>query len=176
MHIRKESQPLQRPRLWTKSTPKIDSPSRSEQVNPFPNTAIHQGLTRRRVLQAGIAAVGATAAFKLSRGASIAAKPGSGIPGQLENGSPFLKEVFGIDIPFFLPAETDPFGGNKAVGDSSTITDFNGFLGVIEADGVNIPGNSYDGAARRWGCDVRFMKGVFRDREGRTQRGAFGFF
>ncbi len=142
----------------------------------FHHHAHHHGLSRRQFLQVGVAALGTAAGIGLSHGTAFAAKPGTGIPSQVEGFSPILQSVFGEEIPFFLPPEVDPFGGADPVADSSTITDFNGFLGLIEADGVNDPSNSSDGEARRWACDVRFMKGVFRDRQGRAQRGAFGFF
>jgi hypothetical protein len=61
------------------------------------------------------------------------------------------------------------------VANPTTIWDFNGFLGLIGADGVSDPDHTSDGMARRWECAVRFMTGVFRDRSGRTQQGTFCF-
>ena len=138
----------------------------------------YQPWSRRHFLQASGLLVGAVAAgFPWGGGTALAAKPGSGIPSQLPDFSPILQPIFGVEIPFFLPIEVDPFAGAfDPVANPATIWDFNGFLGLIEADGVNDPNNSSDGMARRWAGDVRFMTGVFRDRDGRTQRGTFGFF
>jgi hypothetical protein len=79
-------------------------------------------------------------------------------------------------IPFFLPFEVDPFAdaAPSPLGDPLLIDDFNGFFGMIEADGVS--DNNSEGVDRRWGCDVRFMSGVFVDRHGRRQHGTFAFF
>lgn len=137
----------------------------------------HHLWTRRHVLQAGIAVLGTTAALSVFPGRAGAARPGSGIPKQLPDFSPALKDAFGIEIPFFLPVEVDPFTADpEAVATPTTIWDFNGTVGLVEADGVSDPGHTADDEPRRWSCDVRFMRGVFVDRAGRTQRGAFGFF
>jgi hypothetical protein len=39
-----------------------------------------------------------------------------------------------------------------------------------------VSGKNSEGVDRRWGCDVRFMSGVFVGRHGRRQRGTFAFF
>ena len=106
---------------------------------------------------------------------ALAAKPGSGVPTQLDSYSPILLEATGLQIPFWLPIEIDPFGGSiESLGDPSTFIDFNGNIGMIEADGVSA--NNSEGVDRRWAADIRYMAGVYRDRHGRAQRGAFGFF
>jgi hypothetical protein len=108
---------------------------------------------------------------------ALAAQPGSGIPKPVSGFSPILKGATGLKIPFFLPIEVDPFAGVfDPVAAPTTIGDFNGFLGLVEADGISDPNNNSDGVARRWAADVRFMKGVFRDRDGCAQRGTFGFY
>ena len=146
--------------------------------HPFHLLDHHHPWSRRHFLQAGGLLVGAVAAgFPWGGGRALAAQPGSGIPSQLPDFSPVLHDAFGIEIPFFLPIEVDPFAGVfDPVANPTTIWDFNGFLGLIEADGVSDPNNNSDRVARRWAGDVRFMTGVFRDREGRTQSGAFGLF
>jgi hypothetical protein len=107
---------------------------------------------------------------------ALAAKPGSGIPSQLPDGSPIISDFFGLEIPWFSPAEVDPFtGASDPVANPTTIWDFNGSLGLIEANGVSDPNRNSEGVPRRWSCDVRFMTGVFRDRTGRTQQGTFCF-
>lgn len=132
-----------------------------------------RGLTRRQFLKMAAVAIGASGATLLSRSA-LAAPPGSGLPEQIPYGSPVLESLFGLEIPFFLPFEVDPFSGANA--DPSTIYNFNGSLGLLEADGVSDAEHNSDGVPRTWACDVRFMKGVFVDRDGNKQRGAFAFF
>jgi hypothetical protein len=137
----------------------------------------HHRWSRRQFLQAsGLLLSAVTAGFPWGGGTALAAKPGSGIPSQLPDGSPIISDFFGLEIPWFSPAEVDPFtGAFDPVVNPTTIWDFNGFLGLIEADGVSDPNHNSDGVARRWSCDVRFMMGVFRDRAGRTQQGTFCF-
>ena len=138
----------------------------------------HHRWSRRQFLQASGLLVGAVATGShWGGGTALAAKPGSGIPSQLPDFSPVLQGVFGIEIPFFLPPEVDPFTSDvDSVASPTTIWDFNGALGLIEANGVSDPDHNSDGVARLWACDVRFMTGVFRDRSGHTQQGTFCFF
>ena len=134
-------------------------------------------LTRRQFLQGGVALFGAAVGAGVLRRTALGATPGAGIPRQIPGFSPALRDVFGLEIPFFLPAEVDPFTGDPdSVETPTTIWDFNGAVGLVEADGVSHPAHNTDGVARRWASDVRFMKGVFVDRAGRTRRGAFAFF
>ena len=137
----------------------------------------HHRWSRRQFLQASGLLMGAVAAsFHWGGGTALAAKPGRGIPSQLPDGSPILQDVFGFEIPFFLPPEVDPFtAAFDPVANPTTIWDFNGALGLIEANGVGDPNHNSDAVARFWACDVRFMTGVFRDRGGRTQQGTFCF-
>ena len=135
--------------------------------------ADRRGWTRRQFLQMGAAVVAAGGATVLSRTA-LAAPPGSGLPEQIPYHSPFLEDALGLQIPFFLPAEVDPFSGGNGI--PTTIHNFNGFLGLVEADGVSNPDNTADDEPRLWACDVRFMKGVFVNRSGHKQPGAFAFF
>ncbi len=107
---------------------------------------------------------------------ALGGPPGSGIPGQLPDFSPVMYDFFGLGIPWFTPAEVDPFTGSfDPVANPTTIWDFNGSFGLIDTDGVSDPHHNSDGVSRRWACDVRFMSGVFRDRTGRTQQGTFCF-
>ncbi len=133
-------------------------------------------LNRRQFLKAGMASAGIALGSGFLASRVMAAKPGSGLPEQLPYGSPFLAGAFGLPIPFFLPFEIDPFipGATSPFGDPMTFANFNGVVGVVEAEGVSA--NNSEGVRRTWGTDIRFMRGVFVDREGRTQRGAFGFF
>lgn len=144
--------------------------SRHEQLH---QEAHRRGWSRRQFLQMG-AVLASTAGASLLPAAVMAAPPGSGFPSQLPYGSPVLKSLFGLDIPFFLPPEVDPFTDGTA--DPTTISNFNGFSGLVEAEGVSDAEHNSDGVPRTWASDVRFMKGVFVDRSGKKQRGAFGFF
>lgn len=140
--------------------------------------AHRRGWTRRQFLQMGAALVGAGGATLLS-GTALAAPPGSGLPSQLPYTSPLLEVITGgLQIPFFLPVEVDPFldPAPDPPADPTSLYNFNGFLGLVEADGVSAADQNSDGVRRTWACDVRFMKGVFENRDGVKQPGAFGFF
>jgi hypothetical protein len=96
---------------------------------------------------------------------------------QFPDGSQALEDVFGLPIPFFRPIEVNPFAGAfDPLSNPTTIWGFNGDLGLIAAHGVSDPAQNSDGVARFWNCDVRFMRGVFKDRSGHIQQGSFGFF
>lgn len=132
--------------------------------------------SRHRFLQAGGILVGAAASGTALSSTASAAPRGMGIISPIPDGSPVLEAAFGLPIPFFLPFEVDPFADAEPspLADPLLIDDFNGFFGMIEADGVS--DNNSDRVKRRWGCDVRFMSGVFVDRRGRLRFGAFSFF
>jgi hypothetical protein len=145
-----------------------------------PHLVHHHGYhrwSRRQFLQASGLLLGTVAAgFPWGGGTALGAKPGGGIPSQLPEGSPIISDFFGLEIPWFSPAEVNPFAGAfDPAANPTTIWDFNGAFGLIDADGVGDPNHNSDGVARRWACDVRFMTGVFRDRVGRTQQGTFCF-
>jgi hypothetical protein len=55
-------------------------------------------------------------------------------------------------------------------GEPSSITDFNGFVGVVRVDGTGTDG---DGNPLLWEVDLRFMKGVYRGVDGDLHQGAF---
>jgi hypothetical protein len=60
--------------------------------------------------------------------------------------------------------------------DPSTITDFNGFVGLAFISGMVTRTNMTTGVSRRLPfltADMRFMQGVFRDTEGRVSQGTF---
>jgi hypothetical protein len=137
----------------------------------------HQPLSRRRFILTSGLFVGAVASdVPGGAGTALAAQRKSELPSQLADFSPILQGIFGIEIPAHLPIEVDPFAGTvEPVANPSMIRDFDGALGLIEANGVSDPTNNSDGVPRRWACDVRFMAGVFQSRDGRTQRGTFGF-
>jgi hypothetical protein len=134
----------------------------------------HHGLNRRGFVKyGGAVALGVLAAGTVSLPAG--AQPSSSTPKQLAGYSPVLASLGLGEVPFFLPVEIDPFGGLPAggPGSPSTIEDFNGEIGVVEIDGRTT--NTSDGHERRWAADIRYMDGVYRDRQNRVRRGAFTF-
>ena len=60
--------------------------------------------------------------------------------------------------------------------DPSTITDFNGFVGVADVQGTGTATNS-DGSTETllFDTDMRFMQGVYVGQDGAVHKGAFGF-
>jgi hypothetical protein len=117
-----------------------------------------RALSRRQFLGAA-AAVGGAAALSGLPMASVAeaAAPGPGtprpIPGTVAPGAPFH---------IILPGP-----GNEP----STITDFNGFGGIVDITGVG----TGTGTDLTFGADMRFMTGIFRGTDGRVHKGTFGF-
>ena len=117
-------------------------------------------MSRRRLLAGmGLGAVGVLGAQVASAGPALAARgPGSPrpIPGGFQPFGPGT-EVFHVFGP--------------GTGEGSTITDFNGFVGVAEVQGV--------GAGERgnltWDVDNRFMTGEYVALDGHHFNATFGF-
>jgi hypothetical protein len=55
-------------------------------------------------------------------------------------------------------------------GEPNSITDFNGFVGVVRVDGTGTDGA---GNPLLWEVDLRFMKGEYQGVDGSLHRGAF---
>jgi hypothetical protein len=55
-------------------------------------------------------------------------------------------------------------------GEATSITDFNGFVGVARVQGTGTDG---DGNTLLWDADVRFMDGTYRGADGGLHQGAF---
>jgi hypothetical protein len=73
----------------------------------------------------------------------------------------------------FGPGLIDP-----ADAEPSSITDFNGFIGLAFISGMVTRTNTKTGEVRTLpfvNSDMRFMKGVFKGTDGRTHQGAFAF-
>ena len=91
--------------------------------------------------------------------------------------SPGLAKVRGSNVPTPIPGIG--FMGFHVFGaplETSTITDFNGFVGIASLNGMVTQTNMKTGAVRRLpflDVDMRFMQGVFRDTEGVVHQGAF---
>jgi hypothetical protein len=132
----------------------------------------HQPLSRRQFIRTA-ASVGAVAT---ALGAGVW-RPGQAKAHQahepipIPGGTPVFDgefHVFGPGFPGFDPEDAEP----------STITDFNGFLGLAYISGEVTRTNT---ATREVltlpfvNNDMRFMKGNFRGTDGRMHHGAFAF-
>jgi Rieske Fe-S protein len=80
--------------------------------------------------------------------------------------------------PTAAPVPIPPHvGGTFAVwlpsptGEPSTITDFNGVVGIVDVTGT---GTGSDGGDH-FAADIRFMDGVFAGADGEIHQGTFGF-
>ena len=116
---------------------------------------------------AGTAVVGATLASGLWKPGLARARRSNEpvpIPGGFQAGGQTF-HVFGPGL-----------SGNPPDQEPSTITDFNGFVGLAYLDGMVTQTDTKTGQVRRLPfltSDMRFMQGVFRDTEGRVHQGAF---
>ena len=121
-------------------------------------------MSRRTALRHGAVASTALAGIGLLDAAPALASWGSQprpIPG-------------GVDETF-TPVPTNPTWhflfpafGNEAI----TITDFHGVMGAAETQGY-VHGS--DGKTYTFDADLRFMRGTYVGRDGRTREGSFGF-
>jgi len=129
-------------------------------------------MSRRQFIRtaAGTAAVGAALGAGLWRPRLVTAHQAHE-PVPIPGGTPVLDgevHVFGPGFPDFDPPDAEP----------STITDFNGFLGLAYISGEVTRTNTVTGEVRTLpfvNNDMRFMKGIFRGMDGRMHRGAFAF-
>ena len=78
----------------------------------------------------------------------------------------------GPDIHFQLPGPADNTDTGRVGGEPSTITDFNGFVGVAHVEGT---GTDNKGHTLFWNTDLRFMDGVFQGTDGKIHQGTFAF-
>jgi hypothetical protein len=77
----------------------------------------------------------------------------------------------GPDIHFQKPGPADATSGRFG-GEPSTITDFNGFIGVAHVQGT---GTDNSGNTLFWDTDLRFMDGVYQGTDGQIHSGTFAF-
>jgi hypothetical protein len=121
-----------------------------------PHTHAHQlHLSRRKLLQTGAATTAAVIASGfLGSSRAAAAAPGPGTPKPI----PANPNLFGFHVQ--LPG-----------GDPSTITDFNGAVGIAAIAGSGVG----TGGTLAFDIDNRFMQGVFRGTDGRIHQGTFAF-
>ncbi len=127
-------------------------------------------LSRRQFARtaAGAAMIGATLGAGLGR-PRIASAHNAHEPVHIPGGTPALGGAYHVFGPGVIdPADAEP----------STITNFNGFMGIAFISGTVIRTNTKTGEARTLpfvDSDMRFMTGVFRGTDGQVHQGAFGF-
>ena len=93
-------------------------------------------------------------------------------PVPIPGGTPDLGGALHVFGPAF-PGGTDPLNAEP-----STITDFNGFIGLAYISGEVTRTNTATGEVRTlpfMNNDMRFMKGNFRGTDGQMHQGAFAF-
>jgi hypothetical protein len=97
------------------------------------------------------------------------------IPGLLfpavPGGNPVGGPAVHIDAPGPADNTTQTFPATIG-GEPSTITDFNGFIGVAHVEGT---GTDNHGTTLFWDTDLRFMDGVFQGDDGKLHSGTFAF-
>ena len=94
----------------------------------------------------------------------------SGTPIPIPGAIPNFHRDGGPDIHFQLPGPADNTNTRRVGGEPSTITDFNGFVGVAHVQGT---GTDNHGNTLFWDADLRFMDGVFRGDDGEIHQGTF---
>ena len=127
-------------------------------------------LSRRQFARtaAGAAMIGATLGAGLGR-PRVAAAHNAHEPVYIPGGTPELGGAFHV----FGPGIIDPDDAEP-----STITNFNGFMGIAFISGTVTRTNTKTGEVRTLpfvDSDMRFMTGVFRGTDGQVHQGAFGF-
>jgi hypothetical protein len=140
---------------------RIQPGARYESVTPVPGAyPHHHGLTRRAFVGAGAAATGAAL---LGPATALATPRTDNSPTPTTN----KVEINGLtfSLTFFGPG-LDP----------SSITDFNGFVGVADVQGTGTAHNP-DGSTETllYDTDMRFMTGTYVGKDGQTYKGTFGF-
>lgn len=162
------------------SSPELDFKAVwQEQVGDQPVGHGHfweRALSRRQLVAggAGVAGVAMSSAFAWP-GAALATSHGlAGMPRPIPGGT--TVGPLGL-FHFYFPTIPNGAGSTDVIqngrGDNSTITDFNGFLGVGEFGGGT--GKDQGGRTLFWAADVRFMDGEYIDLDGHRQKGAFAF-
>jgi hypothetical protein len=146
----------------------MDSARLAELRQPLrlPDHHVKHVLSRRAFLTgtAGVSAA-AVGAGLLRPTAAFAAKPFNATP----KPTTAVLNIGGTD--FHLTPLTFQSGV-----DLSSITDFNGFVGVADVQGTGT-GTNPDGSSETllFDTDMRFMSGVYIGQDGRVHKGNFGF-
>jgi hypothetical protein len=125
--------------------------------------------TRRRVLGSVVATTGLViGADLLVPAAALAAETGTPRP------IPTGIQPFGPNGPLFH-VHPPPESETRASDDFSTITDFNGFVGLSHVTGNGVGVTSGVSKSLTYAVDNRFMVGEFVGTDGELHRGTFGF-
>jgi hypothetical protein len=131
-------------------------------------------MSRRQFARAALGTLAVGAAFSTGfwkPGLAFAHQSSSPVP--IPGGSPALGGGFHV----FGPGPNPPVVGLDPIdAEPSTITDFNGFVGLAYISGTVRQTNTATGEVQTLpfvDSDMRFMKGVFRGTDGETHRGAF---
>ena len=136
-------------------------------------TALSAAVSRRRFIRETARAVGAT----LGASILLPAVAGAGqrlnaAPRPIPNGVQFL----GSGTPVFhVMAPGYPGFGNAATDDPSSITNFNGHVGVTYVQGWGTHTDKTTGKVKRlpWEVDLRFMKGDYVALDGKHRHRTF---
>ena len=96
----------------------------------------------------------------------------SGTPIPITGAIPNFHRDGGPDIHFQLPGPADNTTTGRVGGEPSTITDFNGFVGVAHVQGT---GTDSSGNTLFWDTDLRFMHGIYQGVDGQLHSGTFAF-
>jgi hypothetical protein len=121
-------------------------------------------LSRRAFLGGAVGVTAATVGAGILRPAAAVAAPASN---PAPKPTTAVNTLNGVDfhLTFFGPG-VDP----------SSITDFNGFVGVADVQGTGTATNA-DGSTEplKFDTDMRFMSGVYVAQDGKVHKGSFGF-
>jgi hypothetical protein len=86
--------------------------------------------------------------------------------------------VNGVGFHVFAPpGPSNPVDPNSPIQEPSTITDFEGAVGIAQVDGMGIATDLNTGLELpvTFDCDMRFMQGDFIGEDGDRHSGTFGF-
>ena len=144
--------------------------------SPFGHDHFWQrALSRRQFVGRAAALAGVAAGSTMGLpGIARATAPGPGKPRPIPGGT----QIDGLGFfHFYFPTSPNPVGSPDTIesgrGDPSTITDFNGFVGVGEWAGGT--GRDQSGRTLYWGGDLRFMDGEYIGLDGRHRQRTFVF-
>lgn len=156
----------------------LQSPEFARRANAYyqasaqsdPAQARQRTWSRRQFVRtaAGTAMVGASVGAGLWQ-PRLALAHNNHEPVHIPGGTPLLGGAFHV----FGPGTIDPVDAEP-----SSITDFNGFVGIGFISGTVTRTNTKTGEVRTLpflNSDMRFMQGVFRGTDGQVHQGTFGF-
>jgi len=153
----------------------------SQAASLFTRPHQHGGLTRRQFLKSGATAAALAVGSGLGYPQAVWAEPdhpSRSDPRPIPYGTQFLapdnRTLFHVETPGYPIPGVDT---NPATLDPSTITDFNGVVGLAYVGGQ---GTHHDLVTHKttslyWEVDMRFMVGEYIGRDGHHHHGTFGF-